>query len=159
MPSISQAWSRTPLSPLTRLPQEQSPDGPHFRVIPDDNDLYGNEHPDTPVPGGSGGDDGDDPDDSSDNSSDTTTSDTKQNFGANNPKDDLNNVPVAFEPFAQLADAIRNLTRAALQRKWNTNSPKTKVQEPDPFDGSNPKKLCPFIVQCEMDFQAHPKSF
>ena len=116
-PSISQAWSRAPLSPLTPLLQEQSPDGPHFRVIPDDDDLYGNEHPDTPVPGGGGGDDGngDDPDDSPDSSSfDTTTSDTKQNFRGNNPEDDLNNVPLAFERFAQLPDAIRNLTREAL---------------------------------------------
>ena len=68
------------------------------------------------MPGGSGGDNGngDDPDDSPDDSSDTTTSDTKQNFRANNPEDDLNNVPLAFEPFAQLTDAIRNLTREAL---------------------------------------------
>ena len=116
MPSISQAWLRASLSPLTLLLQEQSPDGPRFQVIPDDNDLYGDEHPDTPVPGGSCGDDGNgnDLDDSPNNSSDTTTSDTKQNFGANNPKDDLNNVPLAFKPFAQLADTIRNLTREAL---------------------------------------------
>ena len=160
-PSISQAWSRAPLSPLTPLPQEQSPDGPRFRVIPDDDDLYGDERPDTPVPGGGGGDDGngDDPDDSPDDSSDTTTSDTEQNFGANNPEDDLNNVPLAFEPFAQLADAIRNLTREALRRKRNTDGPKTKVREPDPFDGSDPKKLRPFVVQCEINFQANPRSF
>ena len=115
-PSISQAWSHALLSPLTPLPQEQSPDGPRFRVIPDDDDLYGNECPDTPVPGGGGGDDGNgnDPDDSPNDSSDTTISDTKQNFGGNNPEDDLNNVPLAFKPFAQLADAIRNLTREAL---------------------------------------------
>ena len=160
-PSISQAWSCAPLSPLTPLPQEQSPDGPRFRVIPDDDDLYGDERPDTLVPGGGGGDDGngDDPDNSPDDSSDTTTSDTEQNFGGNNLEDDLNNVPLAFEPFAQLADAIRNLTREALQRKRNTDGPKTKVREPDPFDGSNPKKLCPFVVQCEINFQANPKSF
>ena len=85
-------------------------------MIPDDDDLYGDERPDTPVPGGGGGDDGngDDPDDSPDDFSDTTTSDTEQNFGGNNPEDDLNNVPLAFEPFVQLADAIRNLTREAL---------------------------------------------
>ena len=115
-PSISQAWLRAPLSPLTPLLQEQSPEGPHFRVIPDDDDLYGDECPDTPVPGGSGGDDGngDDPDNSSNDSSNTMTSDTEQNFRGNNPEDDLNNVPLAFEPFAQLADEIRNLTREAL---------------------------------------------
>ena len=100
------------------------------------------------MPGGSGDDNGhgNDPNNSPNDSSDTTTSNTKQNFRANNPKDDLNNVPLAFEPFAQLTDAIRNLTREALQRKWNTDGPKTKVQEPDPFDGSNPKKLHPFDI-------------
>ena len=69
-------------------------------MIPDDDDLYGDKHPDTPVPGGGGGDDGngDDPDNSPDDSSDTTTSDTEQNFGGNNPEDDLNNVPLAFYP-------------------------------------------------------------
>ena len=85
-------------------------------MIPDDDDLYSDECPNTPVPGGGGGDDGNgnDPDDSPNNSSDTMTSDTEQNFGDNNPKDDLNNVPLAFEPFVQLADPIRNLTREAL---------------------------------------------
>ena len=130
-------------------------------MIPDDDDLYGNEHPDTLVPGGGGGDDGngDDPDDSPDDSSNTMTSDTEQNFRGNNPEDDLNNVPLAFKPFAQLADAIRNLTHEALRRKRNTNSPKTKVWEPDPFNRSDPKKLRPFVVQCEINFQANPKSF
>ena len=68
------------------------------------------------MPGGSGGDNGNgnDPDDSPNDSSDTMTSDTEQNFGGNNPKDDFNNVPLAFEPFAQLTDTIRNLTREAL---------------------------------------------
>ena len=81
------------------------------------------------------------PDNPPDNSSDMMTSNIKQNFGANNPEDDLNNVPLAFKPFAQLTDAIRNLTREALQWKQNTNGPKTKVREPDPFNRSNPKKL------------------
>ena len=158
---ISQTWPRALLSPLTLLLQEQSPDRPRFQVLPDDNDFYGDEHPDTPVPGGRGGHDGngDDPDDSPEDSSNTTTSDTEQNFGDNNPEDDLNNVPLAFEPFAQLTDTIRNLTREALRQKRNTDSPKTKVQEPDPFDGSNPKKLCPFIIQCKINFQANPKPF
>ena len=116
VPSISQAWSHALLSPLTLLPQEKSLDGPCFQVIPDDNDLYSDECPDTLVPGGGGGDDGNgnDPDNSPDSSSNTMTSDTEQNFRGNNPKDDLNNVPLAFKPFAQLTDAIRNLTREAL---------------------------------------------
>ena len=33
------------------------------------------------------------------------------------------------------------------------------MREPDPFDGSDPKKLRPFVVQCKINFQANPKSF
>ena len=113
------------------------------------------------MPGGGGGDNGNgnDPDDSPDDCSNTTTSNTEQNFRGNNPEDDLNNVPLAFEPFAQLADTIRNLTKEALRQKRNTDGPKTKVWEPDPFNGSDPKKLHPFIVQSKINFQANPKSF
>ena len=117
-----------PQEPLVVL-QEQSPDRPHFQVIPDDDDLYGNKLPDTSMPGGGGGDNGNgnDPNDSPNDSSDTITSNTEQNFRAYNAEDDLNNVPLNFKPFAQLADTIRNLTREALQWKQNTDSAKTKV--------------------------------
>ena len=89
------------------------------------------------MPGGGGGDNGNgnDPDNSFDDSF-KNTFDTKQNTWGNNPDDDLNNVPLAFKPFAQLADTIRDLTREALQQKLNTNGPKTKVWEPDPFNRS-----------------------
>ena len=113
------------------------------------------------MPGGRGGDNGkgNSPDDSSNDFSDTTTSDTEQNFRCNNPKDDINNVPLAFEPFAQFTDTIRDLTHKALRWKWNANGFKKKVQEPDPFDRSDLKKLCPFVVQYEIDFQTNLKSF
>ena len=160
-PLISGLRLHAPLSPLTPLPRDQSPEGSRFQVLPDDvNDLYGDRCPDTLRPGGGGSDDGngDDPNDSSDDSSDSTHN-SDHIFGHNIPEDDLNNVPLAFEPFAQLADAIRNMTQEALQRKWGSEGPKPKVQEPDPFDGADPKKLLPFVVQCEINFQANPKSF
>ena len=34
-----------------------------------------------------------------------------------------------------------------------------KIREPDQFDGSDPQKLCTFLVQCELNFQDHPRSF
>lgn len=110
------------------------------------------------MPGGRGGDN-DSFDDSSDDFSNTTISDTEQNFRCNNPEDDLNNVTLAFEPFAQFTDTMRDLTHKALRWKWNANGSKPKVWEPDPFDGSDLKKLCPFVVQYEIDFQANLKSF
>ena len=99
---ISRLRSCALLSPLTLLLRDQSPEGSHFQVLPDDdNDLYGDRCPDTSMPGSRGGDDGnsDDPDHPSDDSSDSTP-DPNHIFRHNTPKDDLNNVPLTFEPFA-----------------------------------------------------------
>ena len=160
-PSISRLRLCALLSPLTPLPRDQSPEGSHFQVLPDDvNDLYGDRRPDTPRPGGGGGDNSnrDDPDNPSDDSSDSTH-DSNHIFGHNIPEDDLDNVPLAFKPFTQLADTIRNMTQEALRCKWGSKGPKPKVQEPDPFDGADPKKLHPFVIQCKINFQANLKSF
>ena len=34
-----------------------------------------------------------------------------------------------------------------------------KICEPDQFNGSDPQKLCMFLVQCELNFQDRPRSF
>ena len=112
-PSISGLRLCALLSPLTLLPRDQSPEGSRFQVLLDDvNDLYGDRCPDTLRPGGRGSDDGNgnDPSDDSSNS----THDSDHIFGHNIPEDNLNNIPLAFEPFTQLADAIRNMTREVL---------------------------------------------
>src|SRR6266481_7332100 len=36
---------------------------------------------------------------------------------------------------------------------------KVKLQEPDPFDGSNSRKLCTFILQCKLNFRDRPDLF
>ncbi|KIN96352.1 hypothetical protein M404DRAFT_78891, partial [Pisolithus tinctorius Marx 270] len=36
---------------------------------------------------------------------------------------------------------------------------KTKVRKPDTFDGSDPKKLREFLIQCELNFQDRPRAF
>ena len=38
-------------------------------------------------------------------------------------------------------------------------TPSMKVREPDPFDGSDPKKLRGFLLECKLNFQAQPKAF
>ncbi|KAG6326261.1 hypothetical protein ID866_12828, partial [Astraeus odoratus] len=43
--------------------------------------------------------------------------------------------------------------------KSSSSSSRTKVHEPDTFDGTDPKKLCTFLVQCELNFQDHPSAF
>jgi Domain of unknown function (DUF4939) len=35
----------------------------------------------------------------------------------------------------------------------------TKVHEPDPFDGSDTRKLQPFLVQCQLNFRDRPDTF
>src|SRR5882724_8086310 len=42
--------------------------------------------------------------------------------------------------------------------KMNSSS-KPKLWEPDPFDGSDPHKLCTFILQCKLNFQDHKDMF
>ena len=34
-----------------------------------------------------------------------------------------------------------------------------RIREPDPFDGSDPKKLKSFIFMCNMNFRMHPNAF
>src|SRR5882724_2078202 len=36
---------------------------------------------------------------------------------------------------------------------------KPKLQEPNPFDGSDPKKLCTFMFQCKLNFRDHKDLF
>ena len=39
------------------------------------------------------------------------------------------------------------------------STPQAKVWEPDAFDGTDAKKLCSFLVQCELNFQYCPGAF
>jgi len=41
----------------------------------------------------------------------------------------------------------------------DSSSGRTKVCEPDTFDGTDPRKLRAFLVQCELNFQDRPKAF
>ena len=38
-------------------------------------------------------------------------------------------------------------------------TPSANVWDPDPFDGSNPKKLRGFLLECKLNFRAQPKAF
>jgi Retrotransposon gag protein len=60
------------------------------------------------------------------------------------------------EPNNPMADAMRLLA----QTITSTREPsKTKVREPDVFDGSNPKKLRTYLVQCQINFRDRPSAF
>jgi len=59
--------------------------------------------------------------------------------------------------FAQAVQALTKVTTASANR--DSSSGRTKVHEPDTFDGTDPRKLRAFLVQCELNFQDRPKAF
>ena len=59
--------------------------------------------------------------------------------------------------FAQAVQALTKVTTASADH--DSSSGHTKVREPDMFNRTDPCKLCAFLVQCELNFQDHPKSF
>ena len=59
--------------------------------------------------------------------------------------------------FAQAVQALTRVTSASADR--NSSSGKTKVHEPDMFNGTDLCKLCAFLVLCELNFQNRPKAF
>ena len=59
--------------------------------------------------------------------------------------------------FNNLSIAIDRLVRSA--RSSNSSSSCTKVRKPDTFNGTDPKKLHTFFVQCKLNFQDWPKAF
>ncbi|KIO07653.1 hypothetical protein M404DRAFT_136047, partial [Pisolithus tinctorius Marx 270] len=61
------------------------------------------------------------------------------------------------DPLIALARAVHALAQSS--SRTGDSAPKTKVHEPDTFDSSNPKKLREFLVQCELNFQDHPRAF
>jgi len=59
--------------------------------------------------------------------------------------------------FAQVVQALTKVATASADR--DSSSGRTKVCEPDTFDRTDPRKLRTFLVQCELNFQDHPKAF
>ncbi|KIO14676.1 hypothetical protein M404DRAFT_17535 [Pisolithus tinctorius Marx 270] len=56
-----------------------------------------------------------------------------------------------------LANAIELLTRNA--RTGSELSSRTKLHKPDTFDGTDPKKLRAFLIQCKLNFWDRPQAF
>ena len=57
-----------------------------------------------------------------------------------------------------LAVAVSRLSCSA-HRNNESSSSRVKVRVPDTFDGTNPKKLQTFLVQCELIYSNWPKAF
>ena len=60
--------------------------------------------------------------------------------------------------FHNLAAAVNRLSRSS-RRTNDSSSSCAKVCELDTFNGTDPKKLRTFLVQCELCFQDHTKAF
>ncbi|KAG6326544.1 hypothetical protein ID866_12545 [Astraeus odoratus] len=101
-------------------------------------------------PGNPGGDDpGDDPGDDLFNDNDN-----------GNNKNNNDNVDEATNVLQALGHAIENLACATRRNEDSgTSSRKMRVHEPDTFDGTDPKKLRMFLVQCKLNFQDRPCVF
>ena len=69
-----------------------------------------------------------------------------------------NHMPT-LDPLLLFVQAVQALTRVASATADCDSSGKTKVREPDTFDGSDPHKLHAFLVLCELNFQNRPKAF
>ena len=63
--------------------------------------------------------------------------------------------PLSNQPTPNLAEAIMLMTEELRRRETNTRG-KTKVKEPDTFDGSDPRKLNNFILLCNLYFRNNP---
>ena len=137
------AWEST--TPTCRAP------GVFIEGIKDDQEDY--------VPGGDGpGDDGpngNDPDGDDPGGDDPKPHDDAEEgepIGGLPSQDDAGMII-----FNNLSITIDRLACSA--QSSNSSSSCTKVHEPDTFNGTDPKKLCTFFVQCELNFQDWPKAF
>jgi hypothetical protein len=59
----------------------------------------------------------------------------------------------------RLLVALERLADHGLGGGAERQSSRAKLQEPDPFDGKDPKKLRGFLLQCTLNFHARPQDF
>jgi len=125
------------ISKLMNCRHPKTPTHTPSGLVPDDEDP---DDEDDDTPGRNPPDDeGGDPDDEPDHDED----------------DGLN---AQDHVFMRLSEAINNFAHNNQHTSFSDDS-KVKVREPDTFDGSEPRKLRTFFVQCELNFQSKPKTF
>ncbi|KAG6326622.1 hypothetical protein ID866_12467 [Astraeus odoratus] len=82
-----------------------------------------------------------DPDDDGDNDDNTSEPSVKDN------------------PILMFMNTITHLSNTTRCRPKDSGAVHTKVCEPDTFDATDLKKLCEFLVQCELNFHDRPQAF
>ena len=108
------------------------------------------DQPDFPDGGPEGDPDGNDPD------GDDPGDDDPDDHPGNVDHDPVHEVDQVFQ---NLATAINNLARVSQRDPGSGSSTRTKLREPDQFDGTDPKKLRTFLIQCELNFRDRPRAF
>ncbi|KAG6326307.1 hypothetical protein ID866_12782 [Astraeus odoratus] len=73
--------------------------------------------------------------------------------------DDVPDPDAEDNPLLMLTNAISRLSHATRHRPEDSGAACTKVREPDTFDGTDPKKLREFLIQCELNFHDRPQAF
>ncbi|KAG6326388.1 hypothetical protein ID866_12701, partial [Astraeus odoratus] len=66
---------------------------------------------------------------------------------------------VKDNPLLALTNAITRLSNATRRRPEDSGAVRTKVHEPDTFNGMDLKKLHEFLIQCELNFHDRPQAF
>ena len=94
----------------------------------------------------------DDSSDDNDGAGNGDPDDEPDNDGPDDPQDDSDNPKLGMEN--NLADAI---TAQARNVRHQGDGPRSKVREPDPFDGTDPAKLWTFLVQLRLSFNDCPR--
>src|SRR6266436_8356301 len=75
--------------------------------------------------------------------------------------------PVSAQPSTSAIDPVQQLVQALLTIGQNTAAPppnppttsQSHVRAPDTFDGSNPKDLRAFLLQCQITFNSYPQQY
>jgi len=94
---------------------------------------------------------GDDPDDPGDDNN-------NNNNNGDESLDTAEELDPGLAVFHNLTIAVNRLSRSS-RHTSDSSSSCAKVREPDTFDGTHPKKLWTFLVQCELCFQDRAKAF
>ncbi|KAG6327191.1 hypothetical protein ID866_11898 [Astraeus odoratus] len=73
--------------------------------------------------------------------------------------DNAPNPDTEDNPLLVLTNAITRLSNATRRRPEDSGAARTKVHEPDTFDGTDLKKLHEFLIQCELNFRDRLQAF
>ena len=133
----------------TRITRSRAPavsaaeGGPSSRPLESDAPINLPTSP-TPIPSNDGGDGGDEPEGNEPSDSDGDNDEGLPAPPFANP---------AQNEFGQLLQALRSL------RPNTAPKQKAKLREPDPFDGSDSRKLRTFLALCQLNFRSHSSAF